>query len=307
MAQKHHHHGHHHHAPPATDQGRIFLIAVALNALFIAVELFYGFAANSLALLADAGHNASDVLGLLMAWGAMVLGRRQPSGRFTYGLQSVTIMAALANALLLLGAVAGILWEAVGRFSHPQGSQAMTMIVVALIGTVINALTAWILQRGHMHDLNVRGAYLHMVADAGISLGVVVSGVLIMATGWLWVDPVVSIAIALMIVVGTWRLLRDSTGLALHAVPRSVDIDEVKSYLTSQSGVTQVHDLHVWAMSTTSIALSAHLLIPSGHPGDAFIHQVSGEMAHRFGIDHVTLQIETSDHAQACRLSDHAV
>lgn len=297
-----HHHPHHH---PTSGQGRVFLVAIALNSVFIAVELFYGFTANSLALLADAGHNASDVLGLFLAWGAMALSRKQPSDRFTYGLQSATIMAALANALLLLAAIGGILWEAAGRFSHPQGPQAMIMMAVALTGAVINALTAWFLHRGHMHDLNVRGAYLHMVADAGISLGVVLSGAIIMATGWLWVDPAVSIAIALMILVGTWRLLRDSASLALHAVPRGIDMEKVKSYLEAQEGVTEVHDLHVWAMSTTSIALSAHLLMPSGHPGDRFIHHLTRELAQHFHIDHTTLQIETSEDPQDCHLSDH--
>lgn len=286
--------------------GRIFLASVALNSLFIAIELYYGYISGSLALMADAGHNASDVATLLLSWGGMALAQRKPGGRYTYGLQSASIMAALINSLLLLVAVGAIAWEALMRLGTPSAPNAEIMITVALIGTVINAATAWLLHRGQAHDLNIRGAYLHMAADAAISLGVVISGGLIMLTGWLWLDAAISLLISLMIVAGTWRLLKDSLGLALHAVPAAISIDDVKSYLSSQSGVAQVHDLHVWAMSTTSIALSAHLLMPQGHPGDAFLHHVTHELAERFGIDHATLQIETSNDAQACRLSQHA-
>ena len=301
-----HHHHHGHHSTADRGYGRIFLASVALNSLFIAIELYYGYISGSLALMADAGHNASDVAALLLAWGGMALAQRKPGGRYTYGLQSASIMAALINSLLLLVAVIAIAWEALMRLGTPNAPDAQTMIVVALIGTIINAATAWLLHRGQTHDLNIRGAYLHMAADALISLGVVISGVLIMLTGWLWLDAATSLLISLMTVAGTWRLLKDSLGLALHAVPAAISIDEVKGYLGSQNGVAQVHDLHVWAMSTTSIALSAHLLMPQGHPGDEFLHHVTHELAERFGIDHATLQIETSNDAQACRLSQHA-
>jgi cobalt-zinc-cadmium efflux system protein len=300
----HDHHGHNH--AHSKDYGRIFLWGILLNSAFIASELYYGFASHSLALIADAGHNASDVAGLLLAWGAWALGRKKPSGRYTYGLQSASIMATLANALLLLAAVGAIAWEAAQRFSEPALPQTSVMMLVAFIGIIINGATAWLLHGSHKQDMNMRGAYLHMLADAGISLGVVLSGALIMATGWLWVDPAISIVIALLIVVGTWRLLRDSAALALHGVPRNIDIEEVKSFIKNQPGIAQVHDLHIWAMSTTSIALSAHLLMPAGHPGDGFIHTLTHALAEKFHIDHATLQIETSSNAKDCMLSSHA-
>jgi cobalt-zinc-cadmium efflux system protein len=301
----HSHHGHHcHHGHTATS--RSLAIGIALNVAFVLIEIAYGLQANSLALLADAGHNASDVLGLVIALIAMRLALRKPSKRFTYGLQSASIMAALGNALLLLVAVGGISWEALQRFSQPQQPAAMTMVVVAAIGVFINGITAFFLHAGHHKDLNIKGAYLHMLADAAVSVGVVISGIVMMNTGWLWIDPLVSLVIALVIVGGTWSLLRDSTSLALHAVPRDIDIGEVKSYLKGLEGVTEVHDLHVWAMSTTGVALSAHLLMPSGHPGDAFIHATAHELEHRFHINHATLQIEIGNSAEACALSSHA-
>lgn len=301
----HSHHGHHcHHGHTATS--RSLAIGIALNVAFVLIEIAYGLQANSLALLADAGHNASDVLGLVIALIAMRLALRKPSKRFTYGLQSASIMAALGNALLLLVAVGGISWEALQRFSQPQQPAAMTMVVVAAIGVFINGITAFFLHAGHHKDLNIKGAYLHMLADAAVSVGVVISGIVMMNTGWLWIDPLVSLVIAMVIVGGTWSLLRDSTSLALHAVPRDIDIGEVKSYLKGLEGVTEVHDLHVWAMSTTGVALSAHLLMPSGHPGDAFIHNTAHELEHRFHINHATLQIEIGNSAEACALSSHA-
>ncbi len=296
-------HSHHH---GSVDMGRIFFICVLLNVGVIALELFFGFRANSLALIADAGHNVSDVMGLLLAWGALALSKRKPSGRYTYGLQSASIMAALINAILLLAAVAGISWQALMRFGAPVEVTTSTVILVAAISMILNGLTAMLLHKGHQHDLNIRGAYLHMVADAGISFGVVISAVIIMATSWLWVDPLMSILISLMIVVSGWRLLRDSVNLSLHAVPGSIDITQVKTHLSQQAGVAQVHDLHIWAMSTTSIALSAHLLMPGGHPGDDFLHTLHKGLQQHFGIDHATIQIETSTTAQGCELALHA-
>ena len=290
----HHHHSH------ETPHSRAWIIGIALNALFVAAEIIYGFQSHSLALLADAGHNASDVLGLCMAYGATILAKRETSERFTYGLQSASILASLANALLLLLAVGGIGWEALQRFLHPEEPAAMTVIIVAAVGFAINAITASLFHKGHSHDLNVHGAFVHMVADAAVSLGVVLSGVVILNTGWLWIDPVVSIVIVIVIVAGTWSLLRRSAGLALHAVPEHIDSAKVKAYLSTLEGVKELHDLHIWAMSTTGVALSAHLLMPSGHPGDAFIQGITRTLAQEYGIEHATLQIEIDDANAHC-------
>ncbi|MDE3060517.1 MAG: cation transporter [Pseudomonadota bacterium] len=294
-------HAHHSHA---SDYGRAFIIGIGLNVAFTFAEIAYGFQANSLALLADAGHNASDVLGLAMAWGATWLGRREASERFTYGLQSASIIAALANALLLLAAVGGIGWEAAQRLATPQAPAAGLVITVASVGVLVNGLTAWLFHEKDHHDLNLRGAFLHMAADAAISLGVVFSGLLIIRTGWLWLDPAVSLLIVLAIVFGTWQLLKESLSLALHAVPRHIDTAQVKAWLAGLEGVRGVHDLHIWAMSTTGVAMSAHLLMPDGHPGDAFITTVTHELQHRFRIDHATLQIELGD-AAGCEGCGH--
>lgn len=271
------------------------MIGILLNSLFITAEIVYGIKANSLALLADAGHNASDVLGLAMAWGATLLARRKPSARFTYGLQSASILAALANAMLLMVAIGGISLEAIQRFASPETPAAMTVIVVALIGVAVNGVTAWLFHAGSQHDINIRGAFLHMAGDAAISLGVALSGLIIMQTHWLWLDPLVSLAIGLFIIIATWRLLRDSVTMALHAVPANIDATDVRHWLEGLDGVKTVHDLHIWAMSTTGVALSAHLLIPGGHPGDAFIQKVTHDLEHRFHIGHVTLQVEIGD------------
>ena len=294
----HAHHSHHHHAP----QGSTFALGIGLNVAFVIAEIAYGLSANSLALLADAGHNASDVLGLCMTWVATLLARRKASERFTYGLQSASILAALANALILLLAVGGIGWEAIARFGSQTPPAATTVMGVAAIGVAINAVTACLFYRGSHHDLNIRGAFLHMALDAAISLGVVVSGLIILNTGWLWVDPLVSLLIVAVIIRGSWGLLRDSTALALHAVPAAIDATDVRTFLSSLAGVKEVHDLHIWAMSTTEVALSAHLIMPGGHPGDAFIHDATHELEHRFHISHATLQIEIGDGQPACHL-----
>lgn len=299
----HHHHGHGHghvHAP--VDFGRAFAIGIALNTAFVLVEAGYGYASGSMALVADAGHNLSDVLGLCLAWGAATLGKRPPAGRFTYGLGGSTILAALANAILLLIAVGAIAAEAVRRLFEPEPVAGWTMIIVAAIGIAINAATAMLFARGREHDLNIRGAYLHMAADAAVSAGVVVAGFAILGTGWTWLDPAVSLVIGALIAVGTWELLRDSVGMSLHAVPPGVDHDAVDRYLGKLRGVEAVHDLHIWAMSTTRTALTAHLVMPGGYPGDAFMKALTRDLTTHFRIDHPTVQIETEGHPGCAEL-----
>jgi len=256
------------------------------------VEAAYGFIANSMALLADAGHNLSDVLGLVLAWGASRLAQRAPSRRFSYGLRGATILAALANALILLIAVAFIAYNAIFRLIIPDLVQGRTVIIVAAVGIVINGITAWMFARGRRADLNVRGAYLHMLADALVSAGVVVAGVLITLTGWLWVDPVTSLIVAAIIFITTYDMAREAATMALGGVPRSIDPDAVTEALATLPGVARVHDLHIWNMSTTETVLTAHLVIPAGHPGDAFLGEARRRLHERFGIGHVTLQVE---------------
>lgn len=293
---------HHHH--PSKDYGQAFAIGVTLNLVFVFVEASYGWWAGSLALLADAGHNMSDVLGLLMAWGGYALAKVAPTRHRTYGWRGSTILAALFNALLLLVAVGGIAWEAIGRLSNPPEVSAPIVIIVALIGVLINTLTAMLFMRGRDKDLNIRGAYLHMAADALLSLGVAVAGAVIILTGWLWVDPVTSLIIAIVILVGTWGLLRESLHLAMQAVPPTIDIDEVQDFLGSLQGVSEVHDLHVWAMSTTEIALTAHLVRPNLENDDALLRQASDDLHHRFDISHTTIQIERSIDDASCGQSE---
>jgi len=290
-------HSHSHHGE-AYD--RAFVAGIAINILFVAVEIAYGIAANSLSLLADAGHNAGDVLGLGMAWGATLLARRKPSPRFTYGLQSATIFAGLANGLLLMIAVGGIGWEAMQRFALPPEPASRIVIIVALAGVLVNGVTAWLFHGGDRHDLNIRGAFLHMAADALISLGVALTGFVILRTGWFWLDPLASLAIVMVIIIGTWRLLAQSVRLALHAVPAHIDPSAVRIWLAGLPGVDEVHDLHIWAMSTTGVALSAHLRMQGGHPGDIFLHEAAHELAHHFNIHHTTIQIETNAAGVPC-------
>ena len=297
-----HVHGHaHSHAPK--DFGRAFLFGIILNTGFVVAEVVYGLIGNSLALLADAGHNLSDVVGLLLAWGASVLVKRIPSKRFTYGLRSTSILAALINAVLLLVVTGGIAWEAVLRFRHPANVEGLTVIVVAAFGVAINLGTALLFMARRKGDLNVRGAFTHMAADAAVSLGVVIAGFAIMSSGWLWLDPSVSLIISGLIVIGTWGLLRDSVNLALHAVPEGIDSDKVRAYLMSVDGVNEVHDLHIWAMSTTETALTVHLVMPSGYPGDIFRNSVSDVLHERFKIGHSTIQIEINDSTHSCKLA----
>ena len=293
---------HHHH--PSTDYGRAFAIGVTLNLIFVFVEAAYGWWADSLALLADAGHNLSDVLGLLMAWAGYALAKVAPTRECTYGWRGSTILAALFNALLLMIAVGGIAWEAIGRLTDPPEVSAPIVIAVALIGVVINTLTAMLFMRGRDKDLNIRGAYLHMAADALLSLGVAVSGMIIIWSGWFWVDPVTSLIIAIVILIGTWDLLRESLHLAMQAVPPSIDIDEVHDFLGGLQGVSEVHDLHIWAMSTTEIALTAHLVRPELENDDALLRQACADLRHRFDISHTTIQIERSIDDARCGQSE---
>lgn len=303
-----HHSAHHEHAHAAADPTqRAFVVGITLNLVFVAVELAFGFWANSLALLADAGHNFSDVIGLLIAWGAMALAKRKPSSRFTYGMRSSTIMAALVNAMILLVAVGGIVWEGAHRLAAPESVNGGVIIWVALLGVVINVATALMLQHGSKHDINMRGAFLHMVADAAVSLGVVLAGLAMLWLGWLWLDGAVSILIAAVILWSTWGLFRESINLSLHAVPAHIEAGDVRACLAALPGVSEVHDLHIWAMSTTEYALTAHLLMPAGHPGDQFLHDAADALATRFHIHHPTLQIEVGTHAVPCRFTSDDV
>jgi cobalt-zinc-cadmium efflux system protein len=307
----HDHHGHgshahahgaggHVHAPASF--GRAFAIGIALNSGFVVVEAIYGYASGSMALVADAGHNLSDVLGLVAAWTAAILSKRAPTPRFTYGLRGSSILAALFNAVFLLVAIGAIAWEAVLRLINPEPVAGVTVMVVAGIGIAINGITAWLFASGRKGDLNIRGAYLHMVADAAVSAGVVLAGLVILYTGWNWLDPLTSLVISGLIVWGTWGLLRDSTAMSLSAVPSGIDPDAVRGYLEQCAGVQGVHDLHIWPMSTTDIALTCHMVIPAGHPGDAYLTEVAQRLHHKFGIEHATIQVETSP-ASPCSLA----
>lgn len=285
-----HTHGHHHHIP--SSYNRAFAIGVVLNMGFVIVEATFGLLSGSMALIADAGHNLSDVLALLIAWGANLMSQRPASSRYTYGYKSSSILAALANAGLLMVAIGAILFETVRRFFDPAPVEGMTMIVVAGIGVVINTVTALMFIRGRKHDLNIRGAFLHMAADALVSVGVVLAGILILLTQMTWVDPATSLVIVAVIAWGTWGLAKDSVKLALNAVPEGIDEAEVRGWLMTLPGVSAVHDLHIWPMSTTEAAFTAHLVMPGGHPGDAFLKDMARELDHRFGIRKVTVQVE---------------
>lgn len=293
-AHTHHHadHGGHVHAPASF--GRAFAIGIALNAAFVVAEVVVGLGGHSVALLADAGHNCSDVLGLVVAWSATALSRRSPTARFTYGLGGSSILAVLFNAVVLLGVVGALSLEAVQRLLDPAPVQGGLVMIVAAVGVAINGITAVLFASGRHRDVNIRGAYLHMAADALVSFGVVAAGGLILLTGWLWIDPVASLIVNLVIVLGTWGLLRDSLALSLQAVPAAIDPGAVRADLAGRPGVAAVHDFHVWPMSTTETALTAHLVMPGGPPGDAFLMRAATDLRERFGIGHVTLQIEAS-------------
>lgn len=296
-----HSHGHRHH-DHTHKQGRAFVLAIVLNSAFVLMEFSYGFIANSTALMADAGHNLSDILGLVLAWGASILSRRAPSERYTYGLRSTSIMAALANAMFLLVASGAIALEAVHRFSQPPAVAGLMVTWVATAGIVVNGLSAWLFVKGSKSDLNVRGAYLHMAADAAVSVGVVVTGIAMVFTGWFWLDPVISLVIVAVIVVSTWELLRESVQLALIAVPAHIDVAALENYLRECPGVAGIHDLHIWGMSTTESALTVHLVMPDGYPGDAFIDAIVQTLKDRFLVHHCTLQVEQGTTNHSCAL-----
>ena len=295
-----HHHGHAH-APATFD--RAFAIGIGLNLAYVFAEAGFGLWNDSVALLADAGHNLSDVLGLAVAWAGAALARAAPTKRFTYGLKGSTILAALINALLLLVALGAIVLEAAQRLQDPRPVPGLTVAAVAAVGIAVNAFTAWLFARGRHGDVNIRGAYLHMAADALVSAGVVAAGVAIWATGWRWLDPVTSLVLAAVIVVQTLDLLREAAEMALAAVPRGIDFDRVEAALAELPGVDRVHDLHIWPMSTTEPVLTAHLVMPGGAPGDDFLRRADRMLHARFGIGHATLQVETDG---ACELADAA-
>ena len=278
-----------------SNYNRAFAIGVTLNAIFVAIEAGYGFASGSLALIADAGHNLSDVLSLLLAWGAGLLAAKAATEKRTYGFRKITIMASLVGAILLLITLGGIIWEAIDRFFDPKPVDGMIVIVVAAIGVVINTITALLFVSGRKHDLNIKSAFLHMAADAGISFGVVVAGIIIMITGWLLIDPLTSLFVAIVILAGTWSLLRDSMNLAIDSVPEGIDINEIKRYLTDLENVSQIHDLHVWSMSTTEVALSVHLIISDDFLNNDFLSELQQQLHNRFSIEHSTIQVEKQD------------
>jgi len=297
-----HCHGHGHSHAPA-NFGRAFAIGIGLNMTFVLVEAGYGVASNSLALVADAGHNLSDVMTLVLAWGAMIMAKRSATARHTFGFKKGTILVSLGSALFLYAAIGVILWEAFGRLRSPATVTGMTVTVVAAIGVVINTATALLFMRGRKDDLNIKGAFLHMAADAAVSAGVVIAGLVIAKTGWNWLDPVVSIAIALLVLAAGWGLLKDSLHLTMAGVPVDIDAEQVLAYLNSLPGVQCVHDLHIWAASTTENVLTTHLLMPEGD-GDAFLMQVSKELRHRFKIQHATIQVEQTDVGAGCNLNN---
>lgn len=299
-----HQHAGHSHAPK--DFGKAFALGTALNVGFIAIEVVFGFLSNSTALLADAGHNVSDVMGLLIAWGAATLAKSPPSERYTYGYRSSSILAALFNAMFLLVAIGAIGWEAIQRLANPEPIGSVTVMIVAGIGILVNGATALLFASGRKDDINIEGAFLHMAADAAISLGVVIAGGVILLTGWLWLDPVASLLICVVIFVGTWSLLKRSTKMSLAAVPENIDTAAVRRYLSELPGVTQIHDLHIWPISTTLTALTCHLVIPGGHPGDDFLKSTAHELHERFSIEHATMQIEVSE-LMECRLAPDEV
>ena len=309
MSGDHHdhgHHGHHHDLPVPATLGLAFLIAVALNLGFVVVGVAAGLISHSVALIADAAHNFSDVFGLLLAWGASVLAARPPSARFTYGLKSSSILAAIANASLLLVALGAILLETIRHFSDPHPVDGTLMMVVAAIGIVINAASALLFARQRKGDLNLRAAFQHLMGDAVVSAGVVVAGLLVKLTGRAWIDPVTSLVITAVIARGAWALLRDALKMGLLAVPEGIDESAVRQFLAGQPGVSAVHDLHIWPMSTTETAMTAHLVMPGGTPGDDFLHTVAHALEHDFGIGHATMQVELRDGAD-CALESEAV
>ena len=310
-AEHDHNHGHHHgtgghnHAP--ANFGKAFAIGITLNLAYVAGEVVYGLIAHSLALLADAGHNFGDVMGLGGAWLAAILSKRQPSPRFTYGLRRTSILAALSNAIILLVVTGGIAWEAILRLLDPQPVGGFIIMVVAAAGILINGVTALMFMSGRKDDLNIKGAFMHMASDALVALGVVVAGAIILWTGWLWLDPAISLVVSAIIVIGTWSLLRDSVNLSLDAVPTSVDGSKVAEFLKNLPGVTEIHDLHIWGMSTTETAMTAHLVRPGATLDDELLHHAAEELKEHFGIGHATFQVEHGSNEHVCSLRSDKV
>jgi cobalt-zinc-cadmium efflux system protein len=293
--------GHHHHAPASF--GAAFAVGIALNTGYVIAEAVYGVLANSLALVADAGHNFGDVLSLGVAWLASILARRAPSERYTYGLRGSSILAALSNAVVLLVVTGGIAWAAIVKLAHPSPAGGLAMMGVAFAGVLVNAFTAMMFASGRKGDVNIRAAFAHMASDALVALGVVISGGVILATGWTWLDPAVSLVIGVMIVAGTWSLMRESLDLALQAVPTTVNREAVLTYLKDLPGVSDVHDLHIWGMSTTETALTAHLVRPGGDLDDSLLRRACGELRARFRVHHATLQVEAGLEDHPCDLA----
>lgn len=298
MASEHHHHHF------RGDYNRLFFIAVLLNTVFVVVEAVFGIIADSLALIADAGHNLSDVLSLILAWGASVLAARKPTVRRTYGFKRATILASMLSAVLLLYALGAITWEAVGRFQVPAHIDGETVMLVAGVGVIINTLTALLFVSGRKQDLNIKAAFLHMAADAAVSLGVLIAGLTVIITGWLWLDPAVSLVIVVIILIGTLGLLFESTNLVVDAVPKGIDPTKVKKYLLNLTGVQAVHDFHIWGLSTSQNALTVHLVMPEGDQSDEFLHTLAAQLQEHFGIQHSTIQIERGDCNQSCQHID---
>lgn len=296
-----HSHSHHHHE--INNYNRSFAIGISLNIIFVVIEMCYGLLADSLALIADAGHNLSDVMSLMLAWGASYLAAKHPTRKRTYGLRKVTIMASLLSAVLLLVALGGIMWESIERLSSPQPVDGVIVITVAAIGVVINTATALLFVKGQAHDLNIRAAYLHMAADAAISLGVVLAGIAIMLTGWLWLDPAISLFIVLAILVGTWHLLRDSINLSIDAVPQGIDVSHIQNYLKGLENISDIHDLHIWALSTTETALTVHLVTTYESIDNAFLQEIQEYLHQHFNIAHSTIQIENEAGEHTCALN----
>lgn len=293
---------HHHHDHEIQNYNRAFATGIALNVIFVVIESGYGFMADSLALIADAGHNLSDVITLLLAWGANYLATKRPTENRTYGFRRATILASLISAILLLFALGGIAWEAIGRLFTPQPVVGKVVITVAAIGVVINGITALLFAAGQKHDLNIRSAYLHMAADAGISLGVVIAGIAILLTGWLWLDPLISLLIVIVILFGAWDLFKDSVNLSVDVVPPGIDIQKIKNYLLNLECVSTIHDLHVWALSTSETALTVHLVTSHSRTDNAFLQEVQTHLHDQFDIEHATIQIESVDSDISCAL-----
>ena len=293
----------HNHSHTPNNYNMAFAIGISLNIVFVLIEASYGVIADSLALIADAWHNLSDVFSLLLAWGANYLASRPATDKRTYGLRRATIMASLFSAVLLLLALGGIAWEALERLFEPSPANGLVIIIVAAIGVVINTATALLFVSGQKHDLNIRGAYLHMAADAGVSMGVVIAGAAIMFTGWLWLDPLISLLIVLVVLLGTWNLLKDSLNLSIDAVPKGIRVSEVRAYLSGLDGVSEIHDLHIWALSTRQNALSVHIIRRDEKLDNDFLYAIQEHLHHHFNISHVTVQVESEEGENGCLLN----